>query len=193
MLLPITLRRITYLGSTRSQAAPRLQGIIILTVSVGVVSRGADRVINNMVVFILIAGQIIVKDHRPHRTVTGGQHLFSHLMGAQTPPVRQRLLILNLAIIVVEHGHGLTAIKHPQAVVTPTAQPISLPIATAVPVRELVLPHQMTTAQEHERVATRLPRVVKRRKGRIPITGTRPHRLHRQRRPQLLRVHPLGP
>ena len=62
----------------------------------------------------------------------------------------------------------------------------------AVPVREPVLPYQMTTAQEHERVATPLLQVVKRRKGRIPIpiTGTHPRRRRRQRRLQPLHVHP---
>lgn len=64
------------------------------------------------------------------------------------PLVRQHLLILNLVTMVVDPVQELTAIRHPQAAVTPTAQTTNHLIATAVPVLEPVLLCQMIAAHE---------------------------------------------
>jgi hypothetical protein len=185
MLPRTSLLRTTYLGSTRSQAVPRLPHIITLTVLVVAANRGAGRVTNSsMVVSIPTAGQIIVRDHPTRRIATGGEYLFNHHMAVQMLRVRRLRLILNLATTVVGHGNGLTAIRHPQAMVTLTAQITNHPLATVVHVHGLVHPHKVT--QEHEQVVTPLLRVDKHRKGRTPTTGTRPRRLHRQRRQPLL-------
>jgi hypothetical protein len=139
MLPQIILRKITWQDSTRSQAVhhPHHLRVTMLTVSVQVASREVVLVIS-MVDSTLTAGQP-VRHHRIRKKATGGQHPFSHHTAVQMPQVRQRLLIHNLATAVVDHGHGLIAIRHLQAMVTPTARSTNHLLAVVVAVQDLAL------------------------------------------------------
>jgi hypothetical protein len=160
----------------------------MLTILVGVVSKGAGLVINSsMVVFIRTAGQIIASRHRPPKMVIGVQGHFSHHTGAQTPRVHRHLSILSLATMEVEHDSGLIAIKHRQAMVIPTAQVTNLLVTAEVAVLDPALLYQMTAAHAH---GVPLLQVDKYHNGRTLITGPRPRHLHRQHQPQSPHVHP---